>query len=481
MKTKGLTICYILLGIISIFTLSVFLISNLTFIYNIFCQNNILDYDLEILKEAYRSIINYVVRGASLEKLNTLNYSEGSLLNLSILRDYYFDLKLIMIFSIGCFLMLYVLFSKNSIYSYEKIEKHTPYLYIGLFSLVFSFAIFVCITINNTMYVDTLSNLFLANKFELDDITNLLPGEYFVLMSYIILFLVSIISVIFIVIDYKILYKEGEHMSVKLIAIDLDGTLLNDNKEVGERTFKALKAAKDKGIYIVLASGRPIQGIIPLIHKLELDTYENYAISFNGASVYKVSDYTSIINYSMPLLDMLEINEFTSKHNMHSHVFVNGKAYIEENGEYSDLEASINHIDLNLVKYSDFDKDVIVNKFLLSDDPQKLKEFHKLIPSSMYEKYNIVFSAPFFLEFLSKDASKGNAVKALCEYLNIRSECVMAIGDEENDLSMLEYAGHKIAMGNANQKLKDIATYITDSNNDDGVGKAIEKIVLNEL
>ena len=88
---------------------------------------------------------------------------------------------------------------------------------------------------------------------------------------------------------------------------------------------------------------------------------------------------------------------------------------------------------------------------------------------------------------LSQDASvnfadrEEAAVKALCEYLNINNDEVMAIGDEENDLSMLEYAGYKIAMGNANEKLKKIATFITDSNNDDGVGKAIEKFALDKL
>lgn len=482
MKTKGLTIVYILLGIISIFTLSIYLVSNLSFIYTLFAMDNLETYDIESLKEAYRDIINYVVRGSNLEKICSFKYSEECLLNLTKLRDYYFDLKLIMIFSIGCFSMLNVLFSKNSLYSYEKIDNHTPYLYIGSFSLVLTFSILLCILVNNTMYINTLSNLFLNNTFIVnDEISNILPSEYFILMSYILLIIISVISIVFIIIDYRILKKEGKNMSVKLIAIDLDGTLLNDNKEVGERTVQALKAAKDKGIYVVLASGRPIQGIMPLIQKLELDTYKNYAISFNGASVYRVSDYTSIINYSMPLEDMLEINKFTTSHHMHSHVFVNGKAYIEENGEYSDLEASINHIDLHLVKYQDFDKDSIVNKFLLSDDPKKLKEFHPLIPQSMYEKYNIVFSAPFFLEFLSKDASKGNAVKALCDYLNINKEEVMAIGDEENDLSMLEYAGYKIAMGNANKKLKAIATFITDSNNEDGVGKAIEKYALDKL
>ena len=115
MKTKGLTIVYILLGIISIFTLSIYLISNLTFISDLFSKFNLSNYNLESLKVAYDDIINYVVRGSNFEKIGSFKYSEAGLLNLSIRRDYYFDFKLLMIFSIGCFSMLKILFSKNSI------------------------------------------------------------------------------------------------------------------------------------------------------------------------------------------------------------------------------------------------------------------------------------------------------------------------------------------------------------------------------
>jgi Cof subfamily protein (haloacid dehalogenase superfamily) len=118
---------------------------------------------------------------------------------------------------------------------------------------------------------------------------------------------------------------------------------------------------------------------------------------------------------------------------------------------------------------------------MFADEPSKLEEIYPLIPKELFEKYTVVFSAKFFLEFLNKETNKGKALKALCEYLKIDPSEVMAIGDEENDLSMLEYAGHKIAMDNANKKLKDIATYITSSNNDEGVGKAVEKLVLNKL
>lgn len=270
-------------------------------------------------------------------------------------------------------------------------------------------------------------------------------------------------------------------MSIKIIAIDLDGTLLNDKKEIGERTKKALIEASNQGVYIVLASGRPIKGMIPLIRELELDKRVNYVINFNGAAINKTITFESIYNCNLTKKEMLEIEEFAKKHNVHSHAFINGECYIEENGKYSDVEANINHIPLNLIKYEDIDDNSYVNKYMFADDPTKLKNVHPLLPSEFFEKYTVVFSAPFFLEFLNKETNKGRALEYLCKYLNISPDEVMAIGDEENDFSMLEFAGHKIAMKNANIKLKKIATEITASNNDDGVGKIVEKLVLNKL
>ena len=270
-------------------------------------------------------------------------------------------------------------------------------------------------------------------------------------------------------------------MGIKIIAIDLDGTLLNSKKEIGERTKKALIEASNQGVFIVLASGRPIKGMIPLIKELKLDEKVNYVINFNGAAINKTDNYNSIYNCNLTKNEMLEIEEFAKEYNVHSHAFINGDCYIEENGEYSDLEASLNRIPLHLIKYAEVSDDSFVNKYMFADSPEKLKEIYPLLPKKFFDKYTVVFSAPFFLEFLNKKTNKGRALAYLCQYLNIDQSEVMAIGDEENDYSMLEFAAYKIAMGNANVKLKNIATHITDTNNDDGVGKIVEKLVLNKL
>ena len=270
-------------------------------------------------------------------------------------------------------------------------------------------------------------------------------------------------------------------MSIKLIAIDLDGTLLNDKKEITPFTLETLKEASRRGVYVVLASGRPIKGMLHLIKKLELDQKENYVINFNGGAVNRADTLESIYNCSISIDVVHEIEAFAKKNNVHSHAFINGDLYSEEEGHYSNVEADINHIEVIYDKYSNFTKEDVVNKYMFADEPSKLKEIYPLLPKELFDKYTVVFSSPFFLEFLNKETNKGRALDYLCKYLNLSLDEVMVIGDEENDLSMLEVAGHKIAMGNANLKLKAIATYITTSNNEDGVGNAVEKLVLNKL
>lgn len=270
-------------------------------------------------------------------------------------------------------------------------------------------------------------------------------------------------------------------MSIKLIAIDLDGTLLNSKKEITPYTLEVLKGANKRGVYVVLASGRPIGGMMHLIKELELEKKENYVINFNGGAINRTDTLESIYNCSITIDDVFELEKFSIEHNVHSHAFINGELFALEQGKYSDVECEINRIGITYRKYESFTKEDVVNKYMFADEPSKLKEVYPYLPRELFNKYTIVFSSPFFLEFLNKETNKGRAMDFLCKYLNISKDEVMAIGDEENDLSMLEYATHKIAMENANPKVKAIATYITSSNNEDGVGKAVEKYVLNEL
>ena len=117
---------------------------------------------------------------------------------------------------------------------------------------------------------------------------------------------------------------------------------------------------------------------------------------------------------------------------------------------------------------------------MIVDEPERLEEIIQQLPKNLFNKYTIVRSAPFYLEFLGKTTNKGTALKTLCMNLNIPIENAIAVGDEENDQHMIKYAGLGVAMGNARNSIKEIADYVTDTNNENGVAKVINKYILNK-
>ena len=129
---------------------------------------------------------------------------------------------------------------------------------------------------------------------------------------------------------------------------------------------------------------------------------------------------------------------------------------------------------------NEINDDITFCKIMIVDEPEKLEEVIENIPSELYEKYTIVRSAPFFLEFLNKCANKGTALTALCDAIDIPISKSIAVGDEENDQHMIKLAGLGVAMGNARQSIKEIADYITTTNNEHGVARVIDKFILNK-
>ena len=232
------------------------------------------------------------------------------------------------------------------------------------------------------------------------------------------------------------------NMSIKLVAVDIDGTLLNGKKEITPEVFSAIQDAKDAGVKIVIATGRPIPGVRNLLEELHLNEPGNYVITFNGGLVQDT---------------------------------VTGEGYIKE---YTVYEAGL----VNMPVYyrtpeEMIDKEIV--KIMYIDEPETLDQAITKLPKELYDKYTLVKSAPFYLEIVKKTVNKGAAVVHLAEKLGLTKEETMAIGDEENDRSMLEVVGNPVVMENGTDELKKIAKYITKSNDESGVAYAIREWVLN--
>ena len=266
----------------------------------------------------------------------------------------------------------------------------------------------------------------------------------------------------------------------KLIALDMDGTLLTTDKKVSERTEAAIKAAEGKGVKIVLASGRPLIGINRYLEELELIKGEDYVLSFNGGLVQNTKTEEIVSKVSLKGSDLKYIYEISKQLNINIHAFSAKDGLITpRNSQYTYHEAEINGIDINIKDFNEVDDEEDIIKVMMIDPQEILDPAIERLPKEVYKKYSVFKSAPFFLEFTHKEVDKGLGLKRLGEYLGIKKEEIIACGDAGNDLSMVKYAGLGVAMDNAVSEVKEAADYITASNDEDGIAKVIEKFILN--
>ncbi|MGL4772298.1 MAG: sugar-phosphatase [Clostridium sp.] len=265
----------------------------------------------------------------------------------------------------------------------------------------------------------------------------------------------------------------------KLIALDMDGTLLNEEKKITERTFEAIRKAKEKGVKIVLSTGRPIEGVERFLEALELTSDEDYVISYNGSLVQSIKSRKAICNKALTGKDLKEIYEISKKLKVNIHAFLSGVGLVTpKNSKYTEVEAEINGIEIHEIDFNEINDDDIVVKIMLIDEPEILDKAIEELPKEMYDKYHCAKSMPFFFEILNRDANKGVALELLAHHLDFQRHELIAMGDEANDVEMVKYAGMGVAMENATDKVKEVANYITSKNSEDGVAKAIEKLVL---
>ncbi|MPQ44416.1 sugar-phosphatase [Clostridium tarantellae] len=265
----------------------------------------------------------------------------------------------------------------------------------------------------------------------------------------------------------------------KLIAIDMDGTLLRADKTISDKTKKALKEAKEHGVHVVLATGRPVDGVTRYLEELNLTTDHDYVLSFNGAIVRNVGTREIICRDVLKGSDLHKLYNISKDLGVNIHAFSTKGLITPIMSKYTEVEATINNIKVDIVDFNTITNEEDIIKVMMIDEPEVLDAAIKKLPKELYEKYTVVKSTPYFLEFLSKTSNKGEGVRELIEHLGIKREEVIAIGDAGNDAHMIEYAGLGVAMGNAFEDIKEMADFVTKSNEEDGVAYVVEKFILN--
>ena len=265
---------------------------------------------------------------------------------------------------------------------------------------------------------------------------------------------------------------------IKLVAIDLDGTLFDDEKNISEANMNAIKKAKEMGVKVVIATGRPLCGVMPTLEKLGLNTSSNYVICYNGAKVLNAKTGEAIFSRFIDGKDLKIINNEAKLFNANIHAFKDNEDLITPmHNEYTDVATRIN----NLTDYiADFDQINDTDRFIkivILAGKTRLDYIEDNMNEKLFNDYSVVRSSKIFLEFLNKTVDKGEALKALAKYLNIDIKDTMGIGDAGNDLNMILSAGVGVAMDNAFDYVKNAADYVTADNLHDGVAQAFYKFI----
>ncbi len=273
-------------------------------------------------------------------------------------------------------------------------------------------------------------------------------------------------------------------MSIKLIAIDIDGTLIADDHTITPATKQAIQTATQQGINIVLCTGRPLTGVTSYLDELELNHQNNeYVISYNGSLAQTTAGKT-LAKYTVPVDDMIDLGAFALKHGLKMilETATTLIATTQQIDQYAVHESKLVSLPLmyqSLDQLSAQKDHLEISKLMITGPKDDLDQVLTTIPDELAAKFNIVRSEDFYLEFINPAASKGNALQLMGTELGIDQSEMMALGNAQNDESMLAYAGIGVAMGNSIPSTKAVADYLTDDNNHDGVGKAIEKFALN--
>ncbi|MDD6795836.1 MAG: sugar-phosphatase [Clostridiaceae bacterium] len=265
----------------------------------------------------------------------------------------------------------------------------------------------------------------------------------------------------------------------KIIALDMDGTLLNDDKVITKKNKEALLQAKERGVKVVLASGRPTEGLKQHLEELGLNEEGQFVLSYNGCLVQEVKNKKIIHETVLSGKDLHYFYDLSCTLGVNIHAFSPTRGLITPKiSKYTEVEGNLNKIDINICDFAEVGEDEEIVKIMFIDEADILDKAISQIPKKLFDEYVIVKSTPYFLEIIKKGSGKGVGLKALAEYLGVKREEIIACGDAGNDLDMIEYAGLGVAMENAIEEVKEKAQYITAGNNEDGIAEVVNKFIL---
>ena len=271
-----------------------------------------------------------------------------------------------------------------------------------------------------------------------------------------------------------------------MILLDIDGTLTNDQKIITPKTKQALKQAQANGCLLVLASGRPVSGLVRYYEELDMHHHHGLLVAYNGSKVVDCQTQEVYFNQPMSIqasqavlkhlkafdvIPMIDKGRYMHVENVfNGFIMLKGKPfniieYEARAGQFLLCEEE------DLVSFADFE----INKILTAATPSYLNEHAEAMSAPFKDTLSCMFTAPHYFEYTAKGIDKAKTIDAVVQKLGYTREDCIAFGDAPNDLSMLRYASLGIAMANADEACKQAADEVTLSNNEDGIAYSLEK------
>lgn len=271
-------------------------------------------------------------------------------------------------------------------------------------------------------------------------------------------------------------------MKYKLIVIDVDGTMLNSKRELTKRTVQTLRKVQQMGIRVALASGRPTYGILPLAKAIDLGVYDGFIISYNGAQVMEARTGQILFERRIDPQMVPYLEKKARKMGL-TMAYYDGNEVVSTDIQNPHIvdEAEMNGMTLRQdeelsLSMDDWPAEVM----LVSDDEEALTSLEQHMQRHLNGVMDTIHSNPYYLEIVGYQVGKSYAMGALVQKMGIGMAEVLAIGDGEADINMIQMAGTGVAMANATEGVRRCADFTTLSNDEDGAALAIEKAIMEE-
>ena len=275
---------------------------------------------------------------------------------------------------------------------------------------------------------------------------------------------------------------DGENMrDIRLLALDLDGTLTDREKKVSPKNREYIRLAQEKGVRIILASGRPVIGIRGVADALDLWTTGGYILAYNGGQIIDCKTGRDLVKRTVPMEYVHEICGLIRRFPVYPLTYNETGVICENDTDRYVLQEGYNN-SIPVIRVGSLEEQVRepVVKFMAVGEPEQLSRAREYLQGRFGDKLNVFFSEPYFMEITPPGIEKASALAALSGMLGTAAEQMMACGDGLNDIPMLQYAGLSVAMENAYEETKRAADYVVASNEDDGVAEAIRRFILAE-